>query len=64
MSKCIFNRLRDTFDNEDRAALDLLLETKGHLDIARAMTGAGYPMSEHTFRRHRKNDCTCNRVAS
>lgn len=64
MSKCIFNRIQKQFDAEDRAALDNLLMTSGHLAIAREMTAAGYPMSEHTVRRHRKQDCSCGRVAA
>lgn len=64
MSKCIFHRIRQGFDSEDLAALDTLLMTRGHLTIAREMTAAGYAMSEHTVRRHRKGDCTCARVAA
>jgi hypothetical protein len=64
MSRCIFHRIRSEFDAEDRAALDTLLMTAGHLAIAREMTAAGFPMSEHTVRRHRKQDCTCARVAA
>jgi hypothetical protein len=63
MSKCIFHRIQAVFDNEDRAALDTLLASKGHLAVAREMTAAGYPMSEHTVRRHKKSDCTCSRMA-
>jgi hypothetical protein len=63
MSKCIFHRIQAVFDNEDRAALDTLLASKGHLAVAREMTAAGYPMSEHTVRRHKKSDCTCARMA-
>jgi hypothetical protein len=45
---------KQNFDADDRAALDTLLMTRGHLAIAREMTAAGYAMSEHTVRRHRK----------
>ena len=64
MSKCIFLRIQAQFDHEDRAALDTLLSSKGHLAVAREMTAAGFPMSEHTVRRHKKSDCTCARVAA
>lgn len=64
MSKCIFHRIRQGFDHEDKAALDYLLDTAGHLMVARKMTAAGFAMSEHTVRRHRKGDCTCARVAA
>jgi len=64
MSRCIFHRIQQQFDSEDRAALETLLQTRGHLTIAREMTAAGYAMSEHTVRRHRKGDCTCARVAA
>jgi hypothetical protein len=64
MSRCVFNRIQKDFDHEDRAALDTLLMTAGHLAIAREMTAAGYPMSEHTVRRHRKQDCMCAKVAA
>lgn len=64
MSRCIFSRIQERFDTDDTAALNTLLATKGHLDIAREMTGAGFPMSEHTVRRHKKHDCMCNRVAA
>jgi hypothetical protein len=64
MSRCIFHRIQAEFDGEDRAALNTLLETRGHLDIARAMTAAGYRMSEHTVRRHKRLDCSCERVAA
>jgi len=64
MSKCIFHRIQQQFDGEDRAALNTLLETRGHLDIARTMTAAGYKMSEHTVRRHKKRDCSCEQVAA
>jgi hypothetical protein len=59
MSRCIFSRIQSEFDSEDRAALETLLQTRGHLTIAREMTAAGYRMSEHTVRRHRKGDCQC-----
>lgn len=62
MSRCIFHRIQAEFDNEDRAALETLLQTRGHLTIAREMTAAGYRMSEHTVRRHRKGDCQCAAV--
>lgn len=64
MSRCIFHRIQAEFDGEDRAALNTLLSTKGHIDVARAMTAAGYKMSEHTVRRHKKLDCSCERVAA
>ena len=64
MSKCIFHRIQTDFDAEDRAALNTLLMTAGHLTIAREMTAAGYQMSEHTVRRHRKGDCMCAKVAA
>jgi len=64
MSACIFNRIQGRLDADDKAALDTLLTTKGHLETARLLTEAGFPMSEHTVRRHKKNDCTCNRVAA
>ena len=64
MSRCIFNRIKAEFDREDQAALDTLLQTRGHLAIAREMTAAGYPMSEHTVRRHKKSDCSCARIAA
>ena len=64
MSRCIFHRIQAEFDGEDRAALNTLLETRGHIDIARAMTAAGYRMSEHTVRRHKRLDCSCERVAA
>jgi hypothetical protein len=28
------------------------------------MTAAGYKMSEHTVRRHKKLDCSCEQVAA
>jgi hypothetical protein len=62
--RCVFSRIQEQFDAEDLAALDMLLQTRGHLTIAREMTAAGYPMSEHTVRRHRKQDCSCGRVAA
>jgi hypothetical protein len=64
MSRCIFSRIQDGFDTDDIAALNTLLASKGHLDIAREMTSVGHPMSEHTVRRHKKHDCMCNRVAA
>lgn len=63
MSKCVFNRMRQELDGEDIAALNTLLESRGHIDIARELTSAGYPMSEHTVRRHRKGDCMCGVAA-
>jgi len=64
MSRCIFHRIREQFDAEDNAALEQLLNTSSHISVARIMTGAGYRMSEHTVRRHRKGDCQCVRVAA
>lgn len=64
MSKCIFHRIQQQFDGEDRAALNTLLESKGHLAVAREMTAAGFPMSEHTVRRHKKSDCSCARIGA
>lgn len=64
MSRCIFHRIRTEFDGEDQAALDTLLQTHGHIAIAREMTAAGYAMSEHTVRRHKKRDCSCDRAAA
>jgi hypothetical protein len=64
MSRCVFARIQKDFDHEDRAALQTLLMTRGHLTIAREMTAAGYTMSEHTVRRHRKGDCMCSKVAA
>lgn len=63
MSRCVFNRMRQELDGEDIAALNTLLENRGHLDIARELTAAGFPMSEHTVRRHRKGDCMCKVAA-
>jgi hypothetical protein len=57
-------RIYEQFDNQDRAALmDLFLSDRTHIDLAREMTDAGHPMSEHTVRAHRKSDCSCNWVA-
>lgn len=64
MSRCIFHRIQKSFDQEDQEALNQLLATRGHLDIAREMTAAGYKMSEHTVRRHKKRDCGCSKVAA
>jgi hypothetical protein len=61
--RCIFSRMQDQFDHEDREALHTLLASRGHLAIARELTAAGFAMSEHTVRRHRRGDCTCARVA-
>lgn len=63
MSRCVFHRIREQFDGEDRAALDQLLNTSSHITVARIMTSAGYAMSEHTVRRHKKRDCMCEKVA-
>jgi hypothetical protein len=62
MSRCIFHRIQQQFDGEDKAALNSLLTSRGHLDVARAMTAAGFKMSEHTVRRHKKLDCSCEQV--
>ena len=64
MSRCIFNRIQGQLDTDDIAALNNLLHTAQHVTVAREMTAAGYPMSEHTVRRHRKNDCMCAQVAA
>lgn len=64
MSRCIFHRIQSEFDREDQVALDALLQTHGHIAIAREMTAAGYAMSEHTVRRHKKRDCSCDRAAA
>ena len=63
MSRCIFHRIRAEFDQEDLLALDQLLNTSGPLSVSRIMTAAGYRMSEHTVRRHKKRDCRCEQVA-
>jgi hypothetical protein len=63
MSRCVFNRIRAEFDPDDLTALDQLLNTSGHIAVARIMTGAGYRMSEHTVRRHKKGDCMCQVTA-
>lgn len=60
--RCIFSRIQDGFDREDREALNALLASNGPLNIARAMTAAGHRMSEHTVRRHKKLDCSCAAV--
>lgn len=62
--RCIFSRIQDQFDTEDTTVLNALLSTKGHIAIAREMTAAGYAMSEHTVRRHKKRDCSCDRAAA
>ena len=62
MSKCVFARIRQQFDAEDNAALEQLLNTSSHISVARIMTGAGFRMSEHTVRRHKKRDCHCEPV--
>lgn len=62
MSKCVFARIRADFDPDDLTALDQLLNTSGPLSVARIMTSAGYKMSEHTVRRHKKRDCMCEQV--
>jgi hypothetical protein len=59
MSRCIFSRVQAEFDHDDNAALNALLASHGHLAVARTMTAAGYRMSEHTVRRHKKGDCMC-----
>lgn len=63
MSRCVFHRIREQFDAEDNAALEQLLNTSSHITVARIMTGAGFKMSEHTVRRHKKRDCMCEQVA-
>jgi hypothetical protein len=62
MSRCIFHRIQTDLDDTDRAVLKQMLDTAGHLTVARIMTDAGYRMSEHTVRRHRKGDCQCAAV--
>jgi len=62
MSKCVFHRIQTTLDAEDKAALNALLNTAPHITVARELSAAGYPMSEHTVRRHRKHDCMCAAV--
>jgi hypothetical protein len=64
MSACIFHRIQKGLDAEDKAALNTLLSVAPHITVARELSAAGYPMSEHTVRRHRKNDCACNRVTA
>jgi len=59
MSKCVFSRIQQELDAEDIAAIDALLETHSHLAAARELTAAGFAMSEHTVRRHKKGDCMC-----
>jgi hypothetical protein len=62
MSRCVFHRIQTSLDAEDKSALSNLLSTRGPLDIARTLTAAGYRMSEHTVRRHKKGDCMCAAV--
>ena len=65
VSGCVFMRVVNLGDAEDRAAVTALLTSnKTHVAVAREMTGAGVYMSEHAVRRHRKNDCTCALVAA
>jgi len=59
MSRCVFNRIQSEFDAEDRAALNQLITTSGPLSVSRVMSAAGYKMSEHTVRRHKRGDCMC-----
>lgn len=61
---CVFRTVNERFDQEDTTALNHLLKTRGYLAVAREMTNAGFPMSEHTVRRHFKGDCTCHLVAA
>ena len=57
---CVFSRIMSKGDMADKeAVLTLLNSTKTNIDIARDMTSAGVPMTEHTVRRHKKNDCSC-----
>ena len=61
---CVFTRIMDQGDTFDQIAVkDLIASNHTHVDVARSMTGAGYPMSEHAVRRHRKSDCSCNWAA-
>jgi len=47
-------------DHADREALQTLLNSNTpHINVARTLTDAGVPLSEHTIRRHRKADCSC-----
>jgi hypothetical protein len=64
MSRCIFHRIQQGFDSDDHAALEQLLNTSSHVTVARIMTAAGYRMSEHTVRRHKRRDCMCEQVAA
>ncbi|MFJ4287985.1 hypothetical protein ACIPY0_20270 [Paenarthrobacter nicotinovorans] len=57
---CIISRVMNQGDQADREALQALLNSDTpHINVARTLTDAGVPMSEHTIRRHRKADCSC-----
>lgn len=57
---CMFSRIINEGDQQDQEAVQSLLNSdKTNTDIARDFTEAGYAMSEHAVRRHRKADCSC-----
>lgn len=58
---CMFSRILNEGDAEDRSVIMSLLQDQNvtNIDLARRMTRAGRPMSEHTVRSHRKADCSC-----
>lgn len=57
---CIISRIMNQGDQADQEALQTLLNSDTtHINVARTLTDAGAPMSEHVVRRHRKADCSC-----
>jgi hypothetical protein len=57
---CVISRVMGQGDNADREALQTLLNSEQtHIGVARTLTDAGVPISEHAIRRHRKADCSC-----
>jgi hypothetical protein len=57
---CIISRVMNEGDQADREALQTLLNSDAtNIGVARTLTDAGVPLSEHAIRRHRKSDCSC-----
>jgi hypothetical protein len=57
---CVISRVMNQGDHADREALQTLLNSDTpHISVARTLTDAGVPLSEHAIRRHRKADCSC-----
>lgn len=63
-TRCAIERLLDSLDGEERAAVETALRRDSgwsHAELARVLKAEGHEISQHTVGAHRNGQCGCSR---